>query len=174
MLRLKNLLWPLLALVVLACEPEGLINRQACTQLETSFDLGSGCTLFIPNIFTPNGDGVNDLFMAKMSCTPEAFSLRVFSGIGTELFTADRLSTGWDAQSFTGVQEGVFSYQIEVVANGDTTVIEGDVTSLPYGAPGAGQYELRNCEDCIFPDQVQSSGIDPLTSEPLQAAGLCL
>ncbi|RMG74927.1 MAG: gliding motility-associated C-terminal domain-containing protein [Bacteroidetes bacterium] len=171
-MRIKPILFPILALIVMACEPEGFVNRQACTQLETAYDLGGGCTLFVPNIFTPNGDGMNDVFFARASCTPSAVSVRIFSGFGAEVFSASDLSTSWDANS--GNQEGVFTYQIEVVNGGDTLLFEGDVTSLPYGKAGVGQYEIQNCDDCIFPDQVSSGGIDPLTNEPIQAAGLCL
>ncbi|MDR3652267.1 MAG: T9SS type B sorting domain-containing protein [Paludibacter sp.] len=43
-------------------------------------------TPFVPNVFSPNGDGVNDVFM-------QGFDLHVFDRYGTELYKG---TSGWD------------------------------------------------------------------------------
>ena len=52
-------------------------------------------TIYVPNTFTPNGDGVNDLFMA-VGKNIAKLSMRVFDRYGHVLWEADRPGMGWD------------------------------------------------------------------------------
>jgi len=56
----------------------------------------SGSTL-IPNVFTPNGDGVNELFKIKGFNIIE-FNCVIFNRWGIQLFEWDDLKTGWDGK----------------------------------------------------------------------------
>lgn len=54
------------------------------------------CLLSFPNIFTPNGDGLNDRFdLTPTNCSPEGFSLTVFSRWGSAVFTSDNATREW-------------------------------------------------------------------------------
>jgi gliding motility-associated-like protein len=78
-------------------------------------------TLYIPNVFTPNGDGVNDVFY-----TPNrnivSYSLTIFNRWGQLLFNADDASKGWDG-SYKGkiVPDGVYVFMLQ--AKGADNVI---------------------------------------------------
>jgi gliding motility-associated-like protein len=51
--------------------------------------------LYVPNAFTPNGDGDNDIFYAYGENIVE-FEMMIFDRWGEKLFTSDNLDDGWD------------------------------------------------------------------------------
>ena len=81
---------------------------------------------YIPNAFSPNGDGVNDLFRLQSS-TPTEFRMHIYNRWGSLIFETDQ-SIPWDG-SVNGnrVPEGVYLYVIE--SNGQR--FSGDVTVVP-------------------------------------------
>ncbi len=92
--------------------------------------------VFIPNAFTPNGDGVNDRFY--ISAAPEVRRVRSFyilnrwgeTMFNRENFLPNDPDLGWDG-FFKGqrMPAGVYVYVTELeLANGDTTIVSGDVT----------------------------------------------
>ncbi|MCL4855857.1 MAG: gliding motility-associated C-terminal domain-containing protein, partial [Flavobacteriales bacterium] len=56
--------------------------------------------LYIPNAFTPNGDGDNDIFYAH-GINIKEFEMMIFDRWGEKLFTSDDLDKGWDG-SYNG------------------------------------------------------------------------
>jgi gliding motility-associated-like protein len=52
-------------------------------------------SLYIPNTFTPNRDGLNDLFRAYGVDIRE-FTMRIFNRWGEEIFVTEKLQSGWD------------------------------------------------------------------------------
>lgn len=51
---------------------------------------------FIPSAFTPNGDGLNDLFYVKANFEPRSFEMAVISRGGDVLFQTRDMNIGWD------------------------------------------------------------------------------
>lgn len=51
--------------------------------------------IFIPNAFTPDGDGLNDFFIIKAT-NVRKYDLRIFSRWGQEVFTSEQLNSHWD------------------------------------------------------------------------------
>lgn len=68
--------------------------------------------VFIPNAFTPNGDGINDIFRAKVYGITLSFQLQIFNRFGELIFTTSDPYKGWDG-TFKSVPEdvGAFVYQ---------------------------------------------------------------
>lgn len=91
--------------------------------------------LYAPNIFTPDGDGVNDLFTIYGKSVTEIRSLQIFDRWGTELFIVEHLQAndetrGWDGR-FRGkeLNPAVFVWQAVVeFEDGEVEVYSGDVT----------------------------------------------
>lgn len=52
-------------------------------------------TIYVPNTFTPNGDGTNDLFLAVGKNIAE-LSMRIFDRYGNVLWETDTPGQGWD------------------------------------------------------------------------------
>jgi len=71
-------------------------------------------TLYIPNSFTPNGDGNNELFIMSAVIPCDTYSLSIFNRWGQEVFrTDDPLGVGWDGK-YKGepAAEGVYVFKL--------------------------------------------------------------
>jgi gliding motility-associated-like protein len=90
-------------------------------------------TLYIPDAFSPNGDGLNDVFMAKGSYIKD-FEMYVFDRWGMELFHSTDINKGWNGSVKNGStvsQEDTYVYQINVTdTKGNKHAYSGKVTLL--------------------------------------------
>lgn len=87
--------------------------------------------LFIPNTFTPNGDGRNDEFLAYGN-TVSRFKMRIYNQWGEFLYESNALTSGWDGRYKGNIQpSGVYVYYIDVTFNdGTTKSFKGTITLL--------------------------------------------
>lgn len=78
--------------------------------------------VFIPNSFTPNGDGLNDV-LKVYGYKIAALKLVVFNQWGEQLFESSDQSRGWDG-TYKGKQQpsGVYMYVCHLVLTDGTTV----------------------------------------------------
>lgn len=68
---------------------------------QVTLQVGTNCTggtggYYIPNAFSPNGDGANDLFRVKTGDVPRSFNMTVFNRYGGKIFESADVGTGWD------------------------------------------------------------------------------
>ena len=72
------------------------------------------CYVYVPSAFTPNGDGLNEIFNPVYDCDMQDYRLRVFDRWGQEIFASKDLSVGWDGR-FNNVSMpiGVYVYRLE-------------------------------------------------------------
>ena len=72
------------------------------------------CSLFIPNAFTPNGDGIDEDFGPVAHCELKAFQFTVFNRWGQEVFTTNDPEKKWDG-TLNGepLHFGVYSYALK-------------------------------------------------------------
>jgi gliding motility-associated-like protein len=90
--------------------------------------------VYIPNTFTPNNDGVNDVFNVKgVGLKQEGYYMEIFDRWGTLVYSTKDLNKGWDG-TVKGIkaQDGVYIYKVKVV--GDNGIgkkeFKGHVTLL--------------------------------------------
>jgi gliding motility-associated-like protein len=76
--------------------------------------------LFIPNAFTPDGDGVNDTFMALYNGNDiSLFTVEVFDRWGGRIFRSVDILVGWDGKkNGKDCQGGVYVYKIVFAMDG--------------------------------------------------------
>jgi gliding motility-associated-like protein len=87
-----------------------------------------GLSLEIPNVFTPNGDGINDLFTIKATGVKE-ISLSVFNRWGLKLYDFTGPKAAWDGNISNGAKASDGTYFFFVKATGyDDKVIEKNGT----------------------------------------------
>ncbi len=70
--------------------------------------------LFIPNVFSPDGDGINEAFTAGVLPGVPGTVLRIFNRWGAELFTTSDMLKGWDGTANgSPVPDGVYLYLLK-------------------------------------------------------------
>jgi gliding motility-associated-like protein len=70
-----------------------------CGTAEASVNIGfkeCGCTVFVPNVFTPNKDGSNDVLKPLYKCPVEDIWFMVFNRWGEKVFETREIGKGWD------------------------------------------------------------------------------
>ena len=80
-----------------------------------TIEIQEGYRFYIPNSFSPNNDGVNDIFMPQGEGI-ESFSIMIWNRWGQQLYTSYDTTNGWDgttALSNKIVQLGTYIYKIE-------------------------------------------------------------
>jgi gliding motility-associated-like protein len=73
--------------------------------------------IFIPNAFSPNGDGYNDKFevFVPENLIIESYSISIFDRWGTRVFQSSDIEEGWDGYLQTkGLNTGVFVYVVQI------------------------------------------------------------
>lgn len=93
--------------------------------------------VYIPNSFSPDGDGLNDIFMVRASGIMQVKSFRIYSRWGELVFEKTNIKpndplAGWDGR-VKGVIMGpdVYAYTAEVICdNGTPYFMKGNVTLL--------------------------------------------
>jgi gliding motility-associated-like protein len=87
--------------------------------------------VFVPNAFTPNGDGQNDVLTPFVSGS-KYFDFMIFNRWGEKVFQTDNPNFGWDG-TFKGDKApfGVYIYHLKVVFTDNTTRdMKGSITLL--------------------------------------------
>lgn len=88
--------------------------------------------IFVPDAFTPNGDGKNDIFRVVNFSFQELLEFKVFNRWGAEIFTTKDGTQGWDGTYKGEPQEiGTYFYLIRVRFSDNTEQrFVGDVTLI--------------------------------------------
>lgn len=103
-----------------------------CSSVDT-IDILRDCYLNIPNVFSPDGDGLNDYFFPRdvLSSGLKSFTMQIYNRWGEKIFETSSLEgRGWDGR-YNGVPQpmGVFVYTIEAeFVNKLKKSIKGNVT----------------------------------------------
>lgn len=78
------------------------------------------CPIFeIPNIFTPNSDGINDILKPISNRSIEKIVFRLYDRWGVEVNTSNDINNLWDGKTKSGSEasEGQYFYNLELIAN---------------------------------------------------------
>ena len=89
-------------------------NNYGCTNVATAtVQVDIEATLYIPNCFTPNGDGLNDIFK-PLGINITDLTLLVFDRWGLQIFETTDIDQGWDGTyKGTKCQEDVYVYKLQ-------------------------------------------------------------
>lgn len=93
-----------------------------------------GQTITIPNVFTPNNDGVNDFFRVSAKGYNE-LTCTIFNRYGSTVYKFEGLNGSWDGFTHAGekVTPGVYWVHIEAVdAAGEVTKKQSVLTVTSY------------------------------------------
>jgi len=93
--------------------------------------IGNLVTIYIPNAFSPNGDGTNDVFDIS-GIGIQSYSYNIYNRWGEHIFEAFQGRTAWDGK-FKGqpVMEGVYIYQLDVIdLEGQHHYLSGNISLM--------------------------------------------
>lgn len=107
-------------------------GKNCTTTASDRVQVGPGPETYIPNAFTPNGDGVNDDFEV-FGTTLQSVGMKIFNRWGEKVFdSGDSEWASWDG-TYKGVSQptGVYVYYVELVyLDGKKKYREGSVTLI--------------------------------------------
>jgi gliding motility-associated-like protein len=94
-----------------------ITDSNGCSTSDTvelqDFEINCSAYLFVPNSFSPNGDGLNDVFKASTH-NINYFNMRIYNRWGKLIFISNNPELGWDGTyNGTPCQIGVFALLIE-------------------------------------------------------------
>jgi gliding motility-associated-like protein len=87
--------------------------------------------IWFPTVFTPNGDGLNDVFNILGEFSGDEFELEIYDRWGVSLFISNDKLKGWDG-TYRGrlVQDGVYVYRLFTKLNSKYFIKYGTVTLI--------------------------------------------
>jgi gliding motility-associated-like protein len=100
------------------CSDQDIINIESC-----------GINIYIPSAFSPNGDGLNEMFSVE-GYGFDKFHMSIFNRWGNEIFNTKNPEQGWDGSyQNTPQPAAVYTYRIWVEQQGyDSKTFIGKVT----------------------------------------------
>lgn len=109
------------------------VTSNGCVDNDTiTITVASGPYLTVPNAFTPNGDGNNDIFKILAAGYKELKTFRIFNRWGEQVFATTNFRLGWDGKH-KGRDSEVGNYYWVVTAidlDGNEQLIKGDLTLI--------------------------------------------
>ncbi|NBX19748.1 MAG: gliding motility-associated C-terminal domain-containing protein, partial [Bacteroidia bacterium] len=112
------------------------ISKGQCIETRTVLvevysDVCNPDVIFIPNTFTPNRDGINDVLLVRSNALQSIY-FAVYNRWGERVFETRNLNSGWDGTINTSnAEQGVYGWYIEAECfNGRKTFKKGNVTLL--------------------------------------------
>jgi len=107
-------------------------NDYGCT--DTGFvqiDIDYAMPVLIPNAFSPNADGINDVFRVA-GITYHKGTIAIFNRYGREIFRSGNIDQGWDGTTAgQACDAGTYFYIIELnYPDGTSRIHRGDITLI--------------------------------------------
>jgi gliding motility-associated-like protein len=118
------------------------MNGVTCTQTDsaaiTVFESCGESPIYVPNTFTPNGDGLNDGFTIRGSGISKVKSFRIFDRWGAMVFSTENAPVNSAAATWSGttmngkeLNPGVFVYVYEIICmNNELLTGKGNITLI--------------------------------------------
>lgn len=93
------------------------------------------CELWFPTAFSPNGDGLNDVFVPKMApgCNFSNYKFKVYNRYGQLIFSTNQAGLGWDGTMVNRAAEASIYYYIVEYNNrysGENKLYKGDISLI--------------------------------------------
>jgi gliding motility-associated-like protein len=113
-----------------------VVNEWGCTDTDSVrlrvIEACTGDNVYVPNTFTPNNDGLNDIFYVRGTELSNIRIFRIYNRWGELIFETPDISKGWDGtHNGRPVNSGVYVYYLEALClNGQSILVKGNVTVL--------------------------------------------
>lgn len=94
------------------------IDENGCRDTFTSLiEVYYELSVYIPSAFTPNGDGLNEIFeVSGIGIDTNSFEMKIYDRWGKVLFESRNMTSGWDGtvngQTISDSEQGVYTYRV--------------------------------------------------------------
>ena len=87
------------------------------------------CKPFMPNVFSPNQDGLNDIFRPEISCPLSYYVFSIYNRYGQRVFLSRDLKTGWDGTyESKQADHGTYFYHVNyTTSKRESFTMKGDL-----------------------------------------------
>lgn len=104
------------------CQDSGLVR----------INLRNNSNIWVPSAFSPNGDGINDVFKVYNLGYAKLIAFNVFNRYGNLIFAGSKHDEGWDGlYQGRAMDVGVYFYYIHLrLPDGKEKILRGDVTLM--------------------------------------------
>jgi len=111
-----------------------VLNQYNCPDtLVKTVRIQPATNIFVPNAFTPNGDGINEIFIPEITGA-RTYEFIIFSRWGNTVFQTNNTNEGWNgAQNNSGeiLPLGIYTYVINIKdLNGEFHTRTGTITMI--------------------------------------------
>lgn len=110
-----------------------VISPNGCIAEDSTFvEVTNNIFLLLPNAFSPNGDGVNDILYMNHAGIKELYRFSIWNRWGELVFTTTDMSRGWDGL-YNGKEQPIsaFAYAIDALSWEEINIIEkGNITLI--------------------------------------------
>jgi len=79
--------------------------------MSVHIDVRTEPTLFLPNAFTPDGDGINDTWPGEVDIPDTGYEVRLFDRWGASLWSTTDTQQKWDG---SGLPIGAYAYTMRM------------------------------------------------------------
>lgn len=92
------------------------VDHLGCISSDTIYINYSFCNLMVPNVFTPNNDGLNDVFKLISDNNIDGFNIVIMNRWGNIVFESDDKNFTWDGTSQNGdeLAEGTYFWVVKL------------------------------------------------------------
>jgi len=125
--------WTNVATGLLAGTYHVSLSNQAGCQFDTLVTIPTSCEIYLPNVFSPNGDNINDVFGEIHDVSISHWELEIFDRAGNLVFRSKDPSKGWkgefkEKECMSGVY--VWRLKYKFTSKEEAKVLNGDVTII--------------------------------------------
>jgi gliding motility-associated-like protein len=106
-----------------------VIDGNGC-EVDTAFTIATMTSDCVPNVFSPNGDGINDSWSLEDTFLYAESEVRIYGRFGRLIFQSVGYHKPWDGTNENGkdLPDGVYFYHLEIGNGFDP--IQGTVTII--------------------------------------------
>lgn len=99
---------------------------------KASVEYDNCCTPYVPNAFTPNDDGRNDIFRVRYKGNITLEKMSIYNRYGQEVYSTTNTTDGWDG-TYKGVPQDIGTYYLYITfycGDGESNkqIVKSDIT----------------------------------------------